>query len=67
MGVRKNARDLTSAEKAAFVAAVKQLKAQTSGRNYDWFVTTHLNYFSAVNGVRYAHQSPFIAHGNLDT
>ena len=58
MGVRKNARDLTSAEKAAFVAAVKRLKAQTTGRNYDWFVTTHINYFATVGGVRYAHQSP---------
>jgi tyrosinase len=58
MGIRKSARNLTSAEKAAFVAAVKKLKAQTTGRNYDWFVRTHLTYFSAVNGVRYAHQGP---------
>ncbi|MFC4066958.1 tyrosinase family protein [Actinoplanes subglobosus] len=58
MGIRKNARDLTTTEKSAFVAAVKQLKAQTTGRNYDWFVTTHINYFAAVGGIRYAHQSP---------
>ncbi|MEH1130322.1 tyrosinase family protein [Micromonospora sp. CPCC 206061] len=58
MGVRKNARNLTSTEKAAFVSAVKQLKAQTTGRNYDWYVTTHINYFASVGGIRYAHQSP---------
>ncbi|KUL24400.1 tyrosinase family protein [Actinoplanes awajinensis] len=58
MGVRKSARNLTGPEKAAFVAAVKRLKAQTTGRNYDWFVTTHMTYFAGVNGIRYAHQAP---------
>jgi len=58
MGVRKSARNLTAGERAAFVAAVKRLKAQTTGRNYDWFVRTHLNYFSTVNGVSHAHRSP---------
>ncbi len=58
MGVRKSTRSLTSAERAAFVSAVKALKAQTGGKNYDWFVDIHMKYFSAVNGVRYAHHGP---------
>ncbi|GGK15284.1 tyrosinase [Pilimelia terevasa] len=58
MGTRKNARDLTATEKTAFVAAVKALKAQAGGRNYDWFVSTHMQYFAVVNSHRYAHQSP---------
>ncbi|HEX5741848.1 MAG TPA: tyrosinase family protein [Pilimelia sp.] len=58
MGTRKNVSSLTAAEKSAFVAAVKSLKAQTSGRNYDSFVRTHMTYFSTVSNHRYAHQSP---------
>ncbi|GGK05573.1 tyrosinase [Pilimelia anulata] len=58
MGIRKNQRNLTAAEKTAFVNAVKALKAQSGGKNYDWFVTTHMQYFAVVGGIRYAHQSP---------
>ncbi|GAA2513984.1 tyrosinase family protein [Pilimelia columellifera] len=58
MGNRKSVAALTTTEKANFVAAVKALKAQTTGRNYDWFVRTHMTYFSTVSGIRYAHQSP---------
>lgn len=58
MGIRKNVTALTAAERADYVTAVKALKAQPSGRNYDWFVNTHIDYFGAVDGVRYAHGSP---------
>ncbi|WP_199443468.1 tyrosinase family protein [Umezawaea beigongshangensis] len=58
MGTRKNAAALTAAEKSNFVAAVKALKAQTTGRNYDWFVRVHMNYFGTVDGHNYAHMSP---------
>ncbi len=58
MGVRKNVRNLTAAERSAFVSAVKKLKAKTTEPNYDSFVRTHMIYFSAVNGIRYAHHSP---------
>jgi tyrosinase len=57
MGTRKSAAALTATEKANFVAAVKALKAQTSGRNYDWFVRTHMNYFGTVDNHNYAHMS----------
>jgi tyrosinase len=57
MGTRKSAAALTATEKSDFVAAVKALKAQSSGRNYDWFVRTHMNYFGTVDGHNYAHQS----------
>lgn len=58
MGIRKNASALTAAERAAYVAAVKALKAQSSGQNYDWFVRVHMQYFSAVGGTAWAHTSP---------
>ncbi|PSL57290.1 tyrosinase [Saccharothrix carnea] len=57
MGTRKSVAALTATEKANFVAALKALKAQTSGRNYDWFVRTHMDYFNNVNGHNYAHMS----------
>jgi tyrosinase len=57
MGTRKSVAALTATEKAGFVAAVKALKAQTTGRNYDWFVRTHMSYFAAVNNHHYAHMS----------
>ncbi len=57
MGTRKSAAALTATEKSDFVAAVKALKAQSSGRNYDWFVRTHMTYFSTVNGHNFAHMS----------
>ncbi|RJL35897.1 tyrosinase family protein [Bailinhaonella thermotolerans] len=57
MGIRKNVAALTAAERTAFVAAVKKLKAKTTGRNYDWFVNTHMTYFGTVNGHNYAHWS----------
>lgn len=58
MGTRKSAAALTATEKSNFVAAVKALKAQTSGHNYDWFVRTHMDYFDTVNNHNYAHLSP---------
>lgn len=57
MGTRKSVAALTATEKSNFVAAVKALKAQTTGRNYDWFVRTHMTYFSTVNNHNYAHNS----------
>src|SRR5687768_10319392 len=57
MGTRKSVAALTATEKSGFVAAVKALKAQTTGRNYDWFVRTHMSYFAAVNNHHYAHMS----------
>jgi tyrosinase len=58
MGTRKSAAVLTATEKSNFVAALKALKAQAGGRNYDWFVRTHMTYFNVVNNHRYAHMSP---------
>ncbi|QFZ18983.1 tyrosinase family protein [Saccharothrix syringae] len=58
MGTRKSVAALTAAEKADFVAAVKALKAQTTGHNYDWFVSTHMTYFSTIDDHNYAHRSP---------
>ncbi|GAB2967751.1 tyrosinase family protein [Saccharothrix stipae] len=57
MGTRKSAAVLTATEKSNFVAAVKALKAQAGGRNYDWFVRTHMDYFGTVNSHNYAHWS----------
>ncbi|MER7958736.1 tyrosinase family protein [Streptomyces sp. NPDC096030] len=54
---RKNQRDLTSAERKKFVAAVLELKR--SGK-YDDFVRTHIDYYVADgdNRLRVAHMTP---------
>lgn len=63
--VRKNAADLTILERYEFVWAVKALKAQVGGKNYDWFVMKHVEYFYDVQEpapstemISYAHRSP---------
>jgi tyrosinase len=64
--VRKNVKDLTAKEKAAFVTAVLKLKATPSKTNpgismYDDFVKTHLDAFSCSrrwNNAGAAHNSP---------
>ncbi|MEU4746694.1 tyrosinase family protein [Actinosynnema sp. NPDC023658] len=58
MGTRKSVAALTATERSNLVGALKALKAQSTGRNYDWFVRTHMNYFSTVDGHDYAHHSP---------
>jgi tyrosinase len=55
MNIRKDHRQLTSQEKAAFVAALVELKTNgnpASGRNYDTFVHWH------HQAMQFAHQGP---------
>ncbi|WP_018348413.1 tyrosinase family protein [Longispora albida] len=57
MGVRKNQRNLTATERAAFVAALIELKRRGT---YDNFVRQHIDRANgdSDNGVRIGHRSP---------
>ncbi|GHA71767.1 tyrosinase family protein [Streptomyces termitum] len=54
---RKNQRDLTASERRRFVAAVLELKRRGE---YDEFVRTHIDYYTADGGgrLRTAHMTP---------
>jgi tyrosinase len=55
MGVRKNQRNLTAAEKSRFIAAVKEMKRQG---DYDWYVRWHLEGGGMLGGPVVAHGGP---------
>ena len=58
--VRKNIAVMTSAEKTAFVNALRQFKTTSAnGRNYNWYIDQHITYFARTSdNISHAHQSP---------
>jgi tyrosinase len=58
--VRKSVAAMTSAEKSAFVTALRQFKTTSAnGRTYNWYIDQHISFFGRTSdNISHAHQSP---------